>query len=123
MEEAQVSAAMTDHDSLLSLISEVTGIDKTQLADEKSLFHDFGVAGLDGAELLDEIGTRFGIDMSEVDCVRYFGEELPYSPVFHLSQFLRGRRLDDGIVRLQVSDLKRTVTERKWQDPTEPRTG
>ena len=59
-------------DELLNLIEEHTGIPKADLTDDKSLFHDFGVAGMDGGEILDEMVRRFGIDMSHVNADRLF---------------------------------------------------
>jgi len=102
---------------LIDLIVEHTGIEDGQLSDDTSLFHDFGVGGMDGEELIDAIGEEFGIDMSEVAWWDYFGEELPYNPFYHLYCFVRGRRLDHDIVRLQISDLKATIERGAWQPP------
>ena len=106
-----------DADPLLDLISNTIGADRNRLADGTSLFHDLGVDGLDGADLLDAIGTRYGIDMSDVDWSRYFGPERPYNPLYHLWCLLRGRRLDHGIVPLRISDLRRSIQSGRWQEP------
>ncbi len=66
---------------------------------------------------------RFDIDLSRVDWVRYFGEERRYNPFRHLWCMLGGRRLDEGIVPLRVSDLKRSVAERRWCEPSREETG
>ena len=110
--------AKSDTEELLDLISDTTGIKRDRLTDDKSLFHDFGVAGMDGRDLIYAIGARFEIDTSSVCWENYFGEELPYNPFLHLWCLLRGRRLDEGIVRLQISDLKRMVDEKRWQEPS-----
>ncbi len=114
---------MSDHDVLIDLIVDVVGVERSRITDEASLFHDLGMAGLDGAELLEEIGARFDIDLSRVDWVRYFGAERRYNPFHHLWCMLGGRRLDEGIVPLRVSDLKRSVTERRWCEPSREETG
>ena len=50
---------MTDHDVLLDLIVDVTGVKRARITDEASLFHDLGMAGLDGAELLEQIAVKW----------------------------------------------------------------
>jgi acyl carrier protein len=102
---------------LIDIIVEHTLIEAGQLRDDTSLFHDFGVGGMDGEELLDAIGEEFGIDMTEVPWWDYFGEERPYNPFYHLYCFLKGKRLDHDIVRLQISDLKTTIDKGSWQPP------
>ncbi len=105
-------------DPLIQIISDITRIEPDRFSDESSLFHDFGVAGLDGAEVLEAIGRDFGLDMSEVDWSRYFGPELPYNPIYHLWCVIRGRRLDADIVELRISDLRRSIAEGRWVEPS-----
>lgn len=104
-------------EDLLELISGCLNIGRDHLSDDKSLFHDFGVAGVDGYDLLKEISEKFDIDMSQVCWVKYFGEEQAYNPFFHLCRLLQGRRLDEGIARLKISDLKQTVATGRWVEP------
>ena len=108
---------MSDDDALLDVISAATGINRDRLTDETSLFHDCGVAGLDGEDMLKAIGRQFDLDVSQVDWPRYFGDELPYNPIYHLWCLIRGRRLDADIVRLRISDLRRSVAAGRWIEP------
>lgn len=105
-------------DPLLEVISEMTGVETHRLADDRSLLHDFGVAGDDGAELLEAIGLRFDLDVSQVDSDKYFGPELPYNPLYHLWCIIRGRRLDHDIVRLRISDLRHSIAVGRWIEPS-----
>lgn len=106
-----------DSERLVQLISDFIRIERARLSDDSSIFHDFGVAGDDGFELLEAIANEFAIDMSDVDSCRYFGPEAPYNPIYHLYCFVRGKKLDHDIVRLEISDLKRTVETGVWQEP------
>jgi hypothetical protein len=106
-----------DIDRLLDIIADISGVRREKLLDHSSLFHDFGMAGHDGHDLLQAIGTAFQLDMSAVRYKTYFGEEAPYNPFHHLRMALQGRRLDEGIVRLEIADLKRSVTEGVWIEP------
>ncbi|NOD62535.1 MULTISPECIES: DUF1493 family protein [unclassified Ruegeria] len=106
-----------DFEKLISLISDLVGVDPSKLHEGSSLFHDFGVAGDDGAEVLQAIANEFEIDIGDVDGARYFGSEAPYNPFYHLQCFLQGKRLDHDIVRLEISDLVKTVKTRKWCEP------
>ncbi len=107
----------TDADPLLDLISDRIGEERSRLADDTLLFHDLGVAGMDGADLLEAIGTQYGLDLSDVDWSRYFGPELSYNPLYHLWRLIRGRRLDHDIVPLRISDLRRSIRAGNWQEP------
>ena len=104
-------------DELLELISSLLRVYRARLTDDQLLCHDLGVAGWDGERLLVAIADRFNIDMSEVCSDRYFGEEIAYNPIFHLWQFLQGRRLDEDLVPLRIADLKKTVAAGKWIEP------
>ncbi|WP_372574691.1 hypothetical protein [Ruegeria jejuensis] len=104
-------------EKLIQLISDCTGIESALLVDNCSVCHDFGVAGDDGFELLEAISNEFEIDMSHVDSWRYFGPEGAYNPFYHLYCFVRGKKLDHNIVRLEISDLKSTVEAGIWQEP------
>ena len=108
---------------LIDLIADQIGDTTNQLTDNSSLFHDFGVAGLDGKELLDRIGERFEIDMTEAPWWDCFGEERAYNPFYHLCCFLKGRRLDHDIIRLQISDLKTTIDKGTWHPPAVTQSG
>ncbi|WP_282605016.1 DUF1493 family protein [Pelagibius sp. Alg239-R121] len=105
---------ISDEEALLELISEELAIKRDRLRDETTLCRELGVAGLDGAELLEAIGKRFGIDVSEVEWWRYFGPEVGYDPIRHLLAVLSSKNLTEDIVTLRISDLKRIVAAGKW---------
>jgi hypothetical protein len=103
-------------EQLLRVISERTGIAFPRLVDCSSLYHDFGVAGDDGYELIEEIGRQFQIDLNGINSARYFGPET--RNLFHdFMLFLRGGNPDDDIVRLDIVDLKGTIETGIWQEP------
>ena len=104
---------------LIELIADRLAVDPSHLVDDAYLLHDLGVGGLDGHDLLVAIGEEFDIDLSEVPWWDYFGPERAYNPFTHLMCFLSGKRLDQDIVRLQISDLKKTVETGTWCDPQE----
>lgn len=111
---------MKDHlksDRLIRLIAKEIGVEPSRLGDEVSLFHDLGVAGLDGYDLLSAIGVEFDIDITQVPWPRYFGEEASYNPVTHLVRSVTGKPHHNGIIRLRVSDLKKTVEKGSWEEP------
>ena len=105
-------------DPLLELISEMIGIETHRLTDERSLFHDFGVAGDDGADLLEAIRLRFELDVSQVNSDRYFGPEASFSLINASWCLIRGQRLDADIVRLRISDLRRSIAAGRWIEPS-----
>ena len=105
-------------DPLLEVISEVIGVKKHRLTDDRSLFHDLGVAGDDGVDVLEAIGRHFDLDVSQVDCDKYFGPEQSFSPLYALWCLIHGRRLDADIVRLQISDLRRSIAAGRWIEPS-----
>ena len=107
-----------EDDPLLEVISEMTGVKPHKLSDDRSLLHDFGVAGDDGAELLEAIGQRFNLDVSQVDPDRYFGPEAALNPIYALWCLIRGQRLDADIVRLQISHLRRSIDAGHWIEPS-----
>ena len=105
------------HKKLIQLISDFIGVDPALLVDDCSIFHDFGVAGDDGLELLEAIANEFEIEMSNVESCRYFGPEAPYNPFYHLYCMAQGKKLHHDLVRLEISDLKSTVENGIWQEP------
>ena len=113
-----MKSGSAEDDPLLDLISEMIGVEPYRLADDRSLYHDCGVAGDDGDDLLEAIDIQFNLDLSQVDPTRYFGPELPYNPFYHLWCIIRGRRLDHDIVRLQISDLRRSIAAGRWIEPS-----
>lgn len=105
-------------DKLVQVISRFLEIDPQLLSESTSLFHEHGVAGDDGVELLELIEAEFKIDMSGVDSSKYFGTEAALlNPFYFLYCLLWGRKLDHGIVRLEISDIRRSVETGVWQEP------
>ena len=58
-----------------ALVSRQTGAPEGQITPETRLAEDLGVAGDDGEDLLIAFGNEFGVDVSDVAFISYFGGE------------------------------------------------
>lgn len=106
---------------LIALIAREVGVSPARLNLEMALADDLGVAGQDGADLLDAIGREFGVDLSVVDWAEYFGEEAPFDPLLAVWRgferlFRRGLRESDS-PPLRIRHLLRTVQRGEWSAP------
>ena len=102
---------------LVALIAAETGVSPARLSDDTALADDLGVAGLDGADLLDAIGREFGIDLSVVDWPEYFGEESAFDPLGAIWRQFVMQRSQIATPALLISDLLRTVEAGEWCEP------
>ena len=118
-----------DDDLLAEVFEDILGFRRSELTDDTRLFHDLKIAGIDGFDLLEEISERFGIAKDfHGNLESFFGPEAAYNPILHFLLWLRGRRLDEGVKPLTVSDLRRVIETRSWQtlntiEHTTPRPG
>jgi acyl carrier protein len=108
---------------LFDVIARQTGVSPARLTDDTALAGDLGVAGLDGADLLDAVGREFGVDLSVADWPAYFGEELPFDPLAALwrcfERLHRGGAPKPEVPELRVRDLLRSIERGEWSPPTE----
>ena len=102
--------------NVIEFLSAELSLPTEKLEDHASLYHDLGVAGQDGWELLEAFGTTFGVDMNECDDSLYFGSEGANLPLM-LWQFLTGTFVKESAERLEISHLKAVCERGRWFDP------
>ena len=109
----------TNGKELRRLIEKHLRIAQDKICADSSLYHDFGVAGLDGWEFMEIVSQRFGIDMTGFRPARYFGHELPWNPFLSLMRgfFRRDHPLFADVQRLPIRHLEEVIKKRVWYDP------
>ena len=113
-------------DRVCGLVSGQSGVPETEITLETRLVEDLGMAGDDGDELLQAFAAEFGVDMSGMAPLNYFGDEgtgLPVPSLVPLAAFLipsfrasvlrasRGRRA------LNLRSLVASARTRHWVTP------
>jgi acyl carrier protein len=113
-------------DRVCGLVSGQSGTPEAEITLETRLVEDLGIDGDDGDELLQAFAHEFGVDMSSMDPLNYFGDErtgLPAPSLVPLASFLipgfrasvrhatRGRRA------LSVRSLVASARARHWLTP------
>ncbi|PKM04302.1 MAG: hypothetical protein CVV16_05455 [Gammaproteobacteria bacterium HGW-Gammaproteobacteria-6] len=102
---------------IIVFVSEFTGVKAEKLSPDTLINFDLGVDGDDGAELLEEFSTRFGVDLSQIS-ETYFGPEgfsvgfvvlWPY----YLYRRIKGYK-PKGLAPLPVRLLIRSAESGKW---------
>ncbi len=104
----------------MTIIADETGVSPVRLTEDTALADDLGVAGYDGADLLDAIGREFGIDLAVIDWAEYFGEEGPMDPlgaIYKTYDRLPGGGAISRTPALRIGDLLRTVECGRWCEP------
>jgi hypothetical protein len=106
-----------DQDDFLKLIRILCvdlGVPINKVEMDASLGHDFGIAGMDGWELMERIKREFEVDMTEDDYLPYFDDELPYNPFRHMLDSIRGIDRANEIPRLELGRLLKIIKDRHW---------
>ena len=113
-------------DRVRGLVSGQSGVPEAEITLETRLVEDLGIDGDDGDELLQAFADEFGVDMSSMDPLNYFGDEgigLPVPSLVPLASLLipsfrasvrhatRGRRV------LTVRSLVTSARARHWLTP------
>ena len=62
-------------DRVRGLVSGQSGVPEAEITLETRLVEDLGIDGDDGDELLQAFAHEFGVDMSNMDPLNYFGDE------------------------------------------------
>lgn len=105
-------------EELWDLSSEVT--ERTALA------HDFGIAGHDGKEFMENYAARFGVSVNGFDWVAYFGSEgvgpgLPFGLVAYCwRRYVKGIPARDlvDLPEITLGHLLQCAKGGMWQPPT-----
>ena len=119
-------------EQVLRLVREQTGIRaSTPIPADARLFHDLGIAGDDGEELMVAFSREFEVDMTGFDCLSHFGMECqpvwavplalvlaPVRVVVCLLEGLTGKRLwperAAAMPELTVGDLVAWAKAGRW---------
>lgn len=102
---------------LIRVIAAETGVSPARLSDDTALADDLGVAGLDGADLLQAIGAEFELDLSAVDWPAYFGEESAFDPLRAIWRKFIDQDAASEAPPLRISDLLHTIESGGWRAP------
>jgi hypothetical protein len=95
------------------------------LAEQTSLAHDFGIAGLDGKEFMENYATRFGVSLEGFDWIVHFGPEgLGIGAPVGLVVFLWRRYVQRiparnlvGFPELTLGHLVKCANDGRWHTP------
>jgi hypothetical protein len=92
-------------------------------SEHTALAHDFGVAGHDGKEFMEAYASRFDVDLSGFDWLRYFGPEVGGNPfgllAYLYKRLVRGNpaRQLVGLPEITLGHLVLCANLGKWQSP------
>ena len=89
---------------VVDFLSDELSVNKEKLSPHSRIFHDLGVDGEDGVDLLNAYSKKFNVDISDFPYSAYFGDEGTISPFGFLARLLKGRTKDNK-KPLTVSDL------------------
>jgi acyl carrier protein len=100
---------------MIELVYEQAGVSRKRVTLDARLFHDLGVDGADGWDILAEFSRRYGVDISTVDVSKYFGPEAAATP-FTLIRWLLDPafRRGDQFSPIRVRDLVECARAGKW---------
>ncbi len=100
---------------IIQLVCKQTGLSLNLVGLESRLFHDLGVDGADGWEIIEEISNTYNMDISEVRMEKYFGPEAAATPLT-LIRWLTSPafRRGDKFTPIRVRDLVACVRAGKW---------
>jgi acyl carrier protein len=100
---------------IIQLVCKQTGLSMSRVGLESRLFHDLGVDGADGWEIIEEAANKYNIDISEVKMENYFGPEAAATPLT-LIRWLTSPafRRGDKFTPIHVRDLVACVRAGKW---------
>ena len=87
-----------------------------QLTLDTRLLHDVGADGADGWELIEELGKRFGVDLSEFRPGLHFGPEAGCNPVLALIA-LAFRPHWSKFIPITIRDMVEAAQSGKWKTP------
>jgi hypothetical protein len=99
---------------LAVLIDRELGIRARDLSLHQSLFHDLGVAGVDGSEFMEMFAKEFSVNLEKFHPREYFGDDLPFNPASYLWKWASGASPNSEIKRLEVIDLIRLIELGHW---------
>jgi hypothetical protein len=104
--------------NIFDLTQRELGISASKLTPETSLFHDCGVAGLDGKDFMMAFAKEFEVDMGMFRSEDYFGAEAPLNPFLYLwNHFFESNEIK--IKRLPLRHLLQVTQTKKWFNPSE----
>ena len=97
---------------------------KTPITNTTALAHDFEIAGLDGAELMEKFGVEFKVSLEGFEWVKYFGPEGAGNPIdliwYAYKRFIQkipARELVD-LPELTIGHLVKCANNKKWSSPS-----
>lgn len=107
------------YERLLEFLLRETGHWRHELDPGRSFYHDLGVDGQDGENLLLAFSNEFQVDMSQLKFERHFGPELPFFPLLWIYWriFTPDRLNAKGqwkMVPITVLDLYRAAQSKIW---------
>lgn len=80
---------------ILEFVAKETGFNSKKLNLDSRLFHDLGMDGIDGIELIEALKEKFNVNLDGIDYTRHFGPEagpkiLHFVGVINSFQFVSG---------------------------------
>ena len=99
-------------EDLVQFLQSELRLEPSQIAPTARLFHDLGVDGDDGCELIRAFGKRFEVDISTFDPTLHFGPESGPNPLMWLWWTIT--RTWPKVIPITVGDLEASIANRQW---------
>ena len=99
-------------EDLVQFLQSELRVAPSRIARTARLFHDLGVDGGDGCELIQAFGKRFEVDISTFDPALHFGPEAGPNPLMWLWWTIT--RTWPKVVPITVGDLEASIASRRW---------
>ena len=115
-------------DRVRGLVSGQSGVPEAEISLDTRLFEDLGMDGDDGHELLEAFADEFGVDMSGMAPLNYFGDEPPIWGISTLIPIIAcfnkrfrtyARHAMRGRRTLTVRSLVASARAQRWITPTQ----
>ncbi len=100
---------------IIQLVCEQTGSSQKRVNLESRLFHDLGVDGADGWDIIQEMAKRYHVDVSDVRMDKYFGPEMAATPLTFIRWIISPSfRRGEEFTPIWVYDLVACARAGKW---------
>jgi hypothetical protein len=101
--------------NVIEFVAAQTGHKVSKLGLDSRLFHDLGVDGDDGLELLQAFSRRYSVPIDGVETSRYFGPEASLGMVSLVRSLLSPKhKAGREMAPIHIRDLVVCAREQKW---------
>lgn len=100
---------------IIQIVCEQTAHSPKRVTLEARLFHDLGVDGADGWNVIETFAKKYSVDISDVRMGKYFGSEAGATPLTFIRWLVDPAfRRGDHFTPIRVRDLVDCARAGKW---------